>query len=71
MQPIPLAVVANTIKSNKDKLQQAIYAGWTRRIVDGKRTIVYLLATGGTTREARNNFKKSEAFGENIWRLSS
>lgn len=71
VHPIPMSVVEETINNNRDKLQKAIYAGWSRRIVDGKRTIVYLLATGITTREARDNFKKSEEFGENVWQLSS
>ena len=49
------------------KLKKVVYVGWARRVIDGKRQIIYLVATGETGSEARKVFKTSEAFGEDIW----
>ncbi len=46
-----------------------MYVGWARRVIEGKKQIVYLAATGDSGIEARKAFKTSENFGEDIWMI--
>ena len=64
---IPMTRVKEILTEAYPNLKKVVYVGWARRIIDGKKQIIYLAATGETGLEARKNFKKSEEFGENIW----
>ena len=55
------------MKEARPKIKSVIYVGWARRKIDGKRRLLYLMATGSTSPEARKTFKTSENFGEDIW----
>lgn len=63
-------IIEQTMKTNFTKLRPVLYVGWCMRKINGKRVLLYLMATGETSKEARTHFKKSEAYGENIWDLS-
>ncbi len=54
----------------KSKIQDVLYVGWTRRKIDEKRQLVYVVATGKTGKEARLVFKTSEDYGQNVWILT-
>ena len=64
---IPMDRVKEILKEAYPKLKKVVYVGWSRRIYDGKKQIVYLAATGDSGIEARKVFKTSENFGEDIW----
>lgn len=66
---IPSDSVEQILQNVYPSLKKVLYVGWVKRRVDNKMKLFYLAATGDTTRQARENFKKSEAFGENIWEL--
>ena len=71
---IPYAIsfqkVNGIIKEAQPKVKAILYVGWSRRNVEGKKVLQYLVATGSTSSEARKAFKLSEDFGENIWIVS-
>jgi hypothetical protein len=52
------------------KLKEVLYVGWTKRRVAGKLTLMYIAATGDTTQEARQAFKKSEDYNESVWKFT-
>lgn len=60
-------LLKETIEKIKPKIKSVLYAGWKRKRVNGKRVTQFVLSTGDTAKEARNNFKKSENFGEDVW----
>lgn len=68
---IPYAIsfqrVNTVIQEAHPHIQAILYVGWSRRVVDGKRVLQYLVATGNTSQEAKKVFKTSERFGEDIW----
>jgi hypothetical protein len=64
---IPVEKVNEAVRHAKPKIKAVLYVGWARRKVNGKKALRYLAATGNTAGEARNNFKHSQEFGENIW----
>lgn len=67
---ISIAMMESFLADNVDKFQTILYFGWGRRIIDGKKQLVFLAATGNTSLVARKAFKKSTAFGEDIWIIS-
>lgn len=67
---IPMDHVKEILKIAYPKLKKVVYVGWARRVIDGKKQIVYLAATGETGPEARKIFKASQNFGEDIWVIS-
>lgn len=68
---IPYAIsieeVEQVIREAQKNIKAVIYVGWARRVIDGKKIILYVIATGNTASEARNNFKKSNKIGEEVW----
>lgn len=70
MPLIPQEHIELTMKNILTKIKPVLYVGWSMRKIRGQRMLVYLMATGDSSKEARMNFKKSEDFGENIWDLS-
>ncbi len=69
-QTIPAEKLIKILDEALPHLQKVIYAGWIRRNVNKKKRLQFLAATGNTSKEARENFKKSEAFGENVWLIA-
>lgn len=67
---IPQETIQETMNTYFEKLKPVIYVGWSMRKYHGKRLLLYLMATGNTSKEARSNFKKNEDFGQTIWDLS-
>ncbi|SRR6266403_1392528 len=55
------------LKEAYPKLKKVVYIGWAKRVYEGKKQIIYLVATGDTGIESRKIFKTSENFGEDIW----
>ena len=68
---IPADSVRMVLEQAYPSFKKILYAGWVRRKVNGKTALCYLVATADTTKEARNLFKTSEAYGENVWDLGS
>ena len=66
---IPMSSVREVLTSARPHMQEVLYVGWVKRVVDGKRVLMYLAATGETAKEARKRFKESNDFGVNIWKL--
>lgn len=66
-QQIPAKRVDELIEKIYPKIKKLLYVGWVRRKIDGKRTLLFLAATGNTPSEARQAFKKSELWEEDIW----
>ncbi len=64
---IPMTRVKEVLQVAYPKLKKVVYVGWSRRMSNGKRILIYLAATGDTGLEARKAFKTSEQFGEDIW----
>ena len=64
---IPMVKVKDVLEEAYPNLKKVVYVGWSRRIINGKRELIYLAATGDTGLEARKAFKTSEQFGEDIW----
>jgi hypothetical protein len=64
---IPMTRIKELMQEAYPKLKKVVYVGWVRRVVDGKKQIIYLAATGDSGIEARKVFKTSENFGEDIW----
>lgn len=73
-QKVPIEITKNDlqefIQENVGKFKSVIYMGWIRRKVQGKRVMKFILATADKASEARNKFKKSEEFGEDVWDLT-
>lgn len=67
---IPAESVRQTLALAYPKFKKVLYIGWVKRRINGKPRLFYLAATADTTRKAREMFKKSEAFGENVWDLA-
>jgi len=65
--PILINDLKNLIEKERHKFKKYLYIGWQKRVIDGKKQLRYFIATGETLKEARNNFKKSDRFNENIW----
>jgi hypothetical protein len=64
---LPMTRVKEILKEAYPNLKKVVYVGWSRRVIEGKKQIIYLAATGETGPEARRTFKMSENFGEDIW----
>ncbi len=63
-------VLEKKIEDMSKNLGNVIYLGWKRRSLDGKRSLQYILATGATAREARQNFKNLTSEYETFWVIS-
>lgn len=64
---IPLTTIDAFLDENYAKLEKVLYVGWCKRIIQGKKQLFYLAATGNSGLEARKAFKTSERFGEDVW----
>lgn len=67
---ISIARVNELVKEIYPKLKKILYVGWCKRVINGKKVIVYLAATGDSGIIARKVFKTSEDFGQDIWIVS-
>jgi hypothetical protein len=59
--------VKEVLKEAYPKLGLVVYVGWIRKIIKGQKKLLYLVATGNTSIEARKAFKLSEDLGKNVW----
>ncbi len=64
---ITATLLEDVLQTAKPLLKTAIYVGWTKTKVEGKRVTQLIVATGDTTKEAKQRFKKSQKFGEEVW----
>lgn len=64
---IPMTRVKEILQEAYPELKSVVYVGWARRIHKGKKTLMYLAATGSSGIDARKAFKTSTDFGKDIW----
>jgi len=61
--------IESFIQKTSSQLDTVIYAGWIRKVSEGKRTIHFIVATGKTATEARKRFKTSSQYGQEVWEI--
>lgn len=67
---LPMTRVQQILQEAYPHLKKVVYVGWSRRVYEDKKQIIYLAATGDTGPEARKAFKMSERFDEDIWLIN-
>lgn len=67
--------IKDFLKTNLSNFSEVVYLGWCRREYQDrdrkiKKGLRFVAATAASRREARQVFKKSGSWGENIWDLT-
>lgn len=58
------------IEAHAEEFAAVLYLGWVRRSVNGTTTVRFIVATAENRSDAKQRFKESNRFGEEVWDLT-
>jgi len=58
------------IQTHVTLFDEIVYLGWVRRLVEGKRVVKFLVATGPTRLVAKQRFKEGNITDGQLWEIT-